>query len=279
MTSLPNPTTLGTIREDPEILSFNEICKSHPELEGTVIQTNVIMKPRQPRMARVMANILKPFSSDRGEDDWAPGQKFKIGKPKLNNSDEFPYVSPLSPDFSTPALEANNSVHAAHSMPAMPSAQSMLSIHMKDLPPVPSMPDMHSPRKSTAPLCASRQSTVPPSTRKSISPPLAPRPSTPPGLVHHGPLTPPSSPPSPPRPSIIRSPRSPDVSFWMARVVEIQEILGQLMVEHADVEQRRVFYNVSLPYHTRPCTLKVSANQIISLRNFLHCPTSCPLTT
>ena len=272
MTSLPSATNLSIIHEDPEVISFNEICNSHPELKDTVIQTNVIMKPRQPRMARVMDSLIKPFSSGRAEREWASGQKFKIVKPKVTSADELAYISPLSPDCLPPeAFNSDHAVHAVPSMPAMPSAQPVLPMTLKALPPLPPMPNMQVPAKLAL---------RPPAPGRSTSPPLAPqnpRPSTPPGFARQGHLTPPSSPPT--LPLFPRSPRSPDVSFWMGRVMEIHEILGHLMVEHADLAQRRIFHQVSIPYHTLLYTLKTSANKPISRRNSLRCPTSSRFTT
>lgn len=80
---------------DPkQTLSFDDLCKRHPEVEGVVRQTNVIKAPA-PRVFRVIDGIRSALSLGRAER--RPAESFKIQRKEKRSSIPRPVRSPTTP--------------------------------------------------------------------------------------------------------------------------------------------------------------------------------------
>lgn len=77
-----------------ENVSFDDLCKRHPEVEGVVRQTNVIKAPA-PRVFRVIDGIRSALSLGRAER--RPAESFKIQRKEKRSSIPRPVRSPTTP--------------------------------------------------------------------------------------------------------------------------------------------------------------------------------------
>lgn len=77
-----------------ENVSFDYLCKRHPEVEGVVRQTNVVKAPA-PRVFRVIDGIRSALSLGRAER--RPTESFKIQRKEKRSSIPHPIQSPTTP--------------------------------------------------------------------------------------------------------------------------------------------------------------------------------------
>ncbi|KAJ5259418.1 hypothetical protein N7478_012399 [Penicillium angulare] len=100
--SIPNSSSITMIGASQSV-NFLDICHSHPELEGTVIQTNVVKAP-EPRMTRVMGNLRNAFT--RGRSD-----KKSVSSPLFEIVNQRPQISrPLAPPSPLATSDPKSSV-------------------------------------------------------------------------------------------------------------------------------------------------------------------------
>ncbi|KAJ5088667.1 hypothetical protein N7456_012283 [Penicillium angulare] len=93
----------NTMISDSQSVNFLDICRSHPELEGTVIQTNVVKAP-EPRMTRVMGNLRNAFT--RGRPD-----KKSVSSPLFEIVNQRPSITrPLAPPSQLATMDPTSSM-------------------------------------------------------------------------------------------------------------------------------------------------------------------------
>lgn len=126
----------GTLRAS-ENVSFLDICQSHPEVAGNIIQTGVVINPDgskiirpekrtlktpAPRMSRVMGGIRNAFSRSRSEKRFKPGLTFEMVNNPIPTSHPVPQTLTTSENGS-PKKSSKNRVLGPQVLPSHHSGQ------------------------------------------------------------------------------------------------------------------------------------------------------------
>ncbi|KAJ5535819.1 hypothetical protein N7513_009005 [Penicillium frequentans] len=126
----------GTLRAS-ENLTFLDICQSHPEVAGNIIQTGVVINPDgskiirpekrtlktpAPRMSRVMGGIRNVFSRSRSEKRSKPGLTFEMVNNPIPTSRPVPQTPTISENGS-PKKSSKNRVFIPQVLPSHHSGQ------------------------------------------------------------------------------------------------------------------------------------------------------------
>ncbi|KAJ5912471.1 hypothetical protein N7504_001354 [Penicillium tannophilum] len=120
-----------------ENVSFLDICQSHPEVAGNIIQTGVVINPDgnkiirpekrtlktpAPRMSRVMGGIRNAFSRSRSEKRFKPGLTFEMVNNPIPTSHPVPQT-PTTSENGSPKKTSKNRVFGPQVLPSHHSGQ------------------------------------------------------------------------------------------------------------------------------------------------------------
>ncbi|KAJ5786718.1 uncharacterized protein N7503_011930 [Penicillium pulvis] len=126
----------GTLRA-AENVTFLDICQSHPEVAGNIIQTGIVINPDgskiiqpekrtlktpAPRMSRVMGGIRNAFSRSRSEKRSKPGLTFEMVNNTIPTSRPVPQT-PTTSENGSPKKSSKIRVFGPQVLPSHRSGQ------------------------------------------------------------------------------------------------------------------------------------------------------------
>ncbi|KAJ5764959.1 hypothetical protein N7520_004518 [Penicillium odoratum] len=220
-----------------ESIKFEDICQSHPEMEGTVIQTGIIRVPATvPRVSRVMGGIRSAFTRSRSEK-----------RAKSTLSQELFSEEPVPTFVLQPRLTKRSKSIALFDMVKV---QPSVSAPPVPVPPVPTTPSGPTPNLETGslkkknpewPLGRRAPMSTGESTNALKGPRSAPHKEGHPEATLWSSSLPPNS-----------SGKLEEVKLDTTGLDSVRQTLnglGRLLVEDEDVERRRVWYREFITLH------------------------------